>query len=98
MLRRETMANNSDWSKEENVLRELERLNGRPPSPGEKALVIGQRLINRRFFDAINAILDVVSPSPYSAEDAGACSAERLAAIKKELQKVPGERIPGCTE
>ncbi|MDQ2854923.1 MAG: hypothetical protein M3R68_01230 [Acidobacteriota bacterium] len=90
----------TDWTKEADVLAELERLNGRPPSPGEKELVIGQRQINRRFFDAINAILDVVSPSPSkdSAEAAEASSAERLAAIKKELQKVPGERIPGCTE
>lgn len=88
----------NDWSKEENVLAELQRLNGRPPSPGEKALVIGQRQINRRFFDAIDAILDVLSPSPEqdSTTTTGPSPEERLAAIKQELQKVPGERIPGC--
>jgi len=85
------MTDPGDWTKIENVFTEIQRLNSdRPLTEGEKELIRGQRQINRRFFNVLNDILENLSPTQ------GASTAKTLAEIKLELQKVPGERPPGC--
>jgi hypothetical protein len=87
---------NPDWTDEENVFAFLEQLDeGRKLSEGDKELIRGQRQINRRFFDTINAILDVISPAA-KASQSEVDSLERLAALRDQFQTVPGERPPGC--
>jgi len=90
------MPNTPDWSVEQNVFDFLEKKNRRPLSPGEKELIKGQRRINRRFFDAINALFNALPSVPDSGNAAGRKVSRRLEAVKKEFQKVPGERVPGC--
>ncbi|HXM35207.1 MAG TPA: hypothetical protein VN920_08470 [Pyrinomonadaceae bacterium] len=87
------MAKKPDWSKIEDVFAFLEKKNGRALSDGEKELILGQRQINRRFYEAISAILENASPSKQFDKRS---NAQSLAAIKKDFQSVPGERPPGC--
>jgi hypothetical protein len=86
-----------DWTKVENVFKHLKELNGgQPLTPAEKELILGQRRINRRFFDAITAILDVVSASATDSAKAKRVHKDTLTNLKKDFQTLPGERPPGC--
>lgn len=90
------MAKKSDWSKIENVFKFLKEADGRPPTAGEQALIRGQREINRQFFDAINTILETLSPSKGAAQKTAEQRSKDLAALKKAFQNVPGKAPPGC--
>jgi hypothetical protein len=81
-----------DWTKIQDVFDYLESKNERTLTEGEKELIRGQRQINRKFFNVINAILETVSPSA----NAEARSPDPLAAVKAAFQTIPGERPPGC--
>lgn len=81
-----------DWTNIQDVFDEVSKLNERPLTKGEEELIRGQRQINRRFFNTINAILEVISPPQTGLSH----SVDPLAEIKREFQKIPGERPPGC--
>jgi len=95
--RRITMVQKTDWSKIENVFAFLEKKDeGRKLRESEKELILGQRQINRRFFEALKEILETMSPSMNAPQRSVAQSTKALTALKKSISKVPGERPPGC--
>src|SRR6266576_937731 len=95
--RRITMAQKNDWSKIENVFAFLEKKDkGRKLRESEKILIRGQRQINRRFFEAINEILENISPSRDARQRTAAESSRAVIVVKKSISKVPGEAPPGC--
>jgi hypothetical protein len=97
MAKKPDKAPGPDWTNVQNVFKHLKALNGgRPLTPAEKELILGQRRINRRFFDAITAILDVVSASPSESAKAKRVHKDTLTNLKKDFQTLPGERPPGC--
>ena len=108
MAKQVTTEKKVDWTNVDEVFKFIEKLNRRKLRKGEKELIIGQREINRRFFDAINAILDTLSPpqkvarrstkpgvSKKSAQKK-TTSKPALDAIKEAFQELPGLRPPGC--
>lgn len=97
MAKKPDTVTGTDWTKVQNVFNHIKALNGgRPLTPGEKELILGQRQINRRFFEAINAILDVVSASPSESMKAKRVHKDTLNNLKRDFQTLPGERPPGC--
>jgi hypothetical protein len=95
--RRITMAQKNDWSKIENVFAFLEKKDkGRKLRESEKILIRGQRRINRRFFEAINEILENISPSRDARQRTAEQSSKAVVVVKKSISKVPGEAPPGC--
>ena len=91
------MAQKNDWSNIENVFAFLEKKDcGRKLRESEKELILGQRQINRRFFEAINEILEHMSPSKNVPQKSAAQHTRALNVLKKSIGRVPGERPPGC--
>jgi hypothetical protein len=103
-----TMKKKQDWTNIENVFAFIEKKNRRKLGKGEKELIIGQRQINGRFFEAINAILETLSASQETAQKSNKPGASKktaqkkptssLDAIKEAFQDLPGERPPGCSK
>ena len=91
------MAQKNDWSNIENVFAFLEKKDkGRKLRESEKILIRGQRQINRRFFEAINEILENISPSRDARQRTAEESSKAVVVVKKSISKVPGEAPPGC--
>ena len=87
MAKKVTTEKKVDWTNVDDVFDFIEKLNGRKLAMGEKELIIGQREINRRFFDAINAILDTLSPPQKIARRSTKPGASKKSAQKKTTSK-----------
>jgi methylphosphotriester-DNA--protein-cysteine methyltransferase len=102
-----SMAKTPDWTNVDDVFAFIEKKNKRKLGEGEKELIIGQRQINRRFFEAINLILETLSAAQKPARKSAKPGASKktaqkkkttspLEALKDAFQDLPGERPPGC--
>lgn len=65
-------------------------------SESQKKLIRGQREINFRLYNAIEKILDNLSPSPSKTVTEVSQSLKELAKLKDEWENVLGKAPPGC--